>query len=259
MKVRTIVKINLGLDIIRRREDGFHELESVFYPFDGFGDEVEIEPSESMSVVIDGPSYIGWNPDKDLSVRAYNILKEEFDLPAVSIRLHKTAPVGAGLGGGSADAVATLRLCNSLFGLGLNDSALEGFASRLGSDCPFFVKAKPVFASGRGEILEGIDLDLSAYSIRVEVPGGVAVGTAEAYASLDLPALREARERRGPLRDIISLPPTQWKNLLHNDFEPSIIARYPQIGELKRKMYEDGALYASMSGSGSAVYGIFAK
>lgn len=256
----TNVKINIGLNVLRRREDGFHELETLFVPYYGFGDELEIKPADRFEVRIDGAD---WDPQKDLSVRAYRLLQEEFDLPPVSLHLVKGAPVGAGLGGGSADAAFTLRMLDELFSLGLSEKELASRAATLGSDCAFFIYNRPMLGSGRGEILEPFDLDLEGYEIRVEMPRGEAVSTAEAYRGV-LAAKQQAiaEGRMGtalPLREALSRPMDEWRKVLFNDFEATVFPLHPAIAALKDRMYADGAVYAAMSGSGASVFGIFRR
>lgn len=255
MTVRTNVKINLGLEVLRKRPDGFHDIETLFIPYDGFGDVLSVGPGSGMVDI----SPCDWDPRTDLTVRAYGLLKQDFpDIPPVDIRLEKGAPVGAGLGGGSADAAFALRLYNELFGLGLGTDGLASYAARLGSDCAFFVYNRPMFGSGRGEVLEPFDIDLSAYALRVEVPEGVHVSTREAYSGI-VPRCSGPVPRVADLREVLSLPVEEWRGRLGNDFEPGVFAAHPEIAALKDRMYEDGAVYAAMSGSGSAVFGLFAR
>lgn len=251
MTVRTCAKVNLGLHILRRRPDGYHDLETVFLPYTGMGDELTVEPSEELSIHIDGCT---WDPQKDLTVQAWRLLKADFaDLPPVSIKLVKHVPVGAGLGGGSADGVFALRSISELFSLGLSDEGLRSYAARLGSDCAFFVDCHPTYATGRGEILEPLDMDLSAYEIRVEVPEGVSVSTREAYCGVTPDA------RRKPLKDLIQEPVPEWRSVICNDFEATVFPLHPEIAALKESFYADGAIYAAMSGSGSAVWGLYKR
>ena len=254
MRVLPNVKLNLGLRVLGRRSDGFHELETLFIPYDGWRDELEIVPAERFSIGIEGPSYRGWDPSEDLCARAWRLLHEETGIDPVSIHLVKNSPVGAGLGGGSADAAFALTALNDIFSLALGREELASYAARLGSDCAFFVYGSPMFATGRGEVLTPFDIDLSGYEIKVKIPEGVAVNTSEAYMALD------ARTAGSPadLREILALPVGQWRDRLVNDFESSVFAAHPEIAALKEQMYSDGAVYAAMSGSGSAVYGIFA-
>lgn len=258
MKVRTNVKINLGLNVLRKRPDGYHDLETLFVPYFGFGDELEIEEAPSMSVDI---SPCDWDPQTDLTVRAYGLLAEDFDLPPVRIFLRKGAPVGAGLGGGSADAAFALRCVNALFGLGLSDCALAAYAARLGSDCAFFVYNRPMIGEGRGEILSGYPLDLGGREIRVVVPEGVSVSTREAYGGI-VPRFAAGSADpcvSGPvsLREALALPVEEWRGRLVNDFETTVFKAHPELAGIKDRLYSEGAVYASMSGSGSALFGIF--
>jgi len=247
MKIYPNVKINLGLNVLKKRTDGYHDLETLFIPCNAYKDELEVECSETFRFVSDVP----W--DDDLTVRAYRLLKEEFDLPPVTIRLQKHSPVGAGLGGGSADAAFALRALNELFSIGLDEAGLATRAAALGSDCPFFIYNRPMMGRGRGEILEPYDIDLQDYEIRVEIPQGVSVSTAEAYRGITpgMPGI--------PLREALARPIGEWKGCVVNDFEKTVFALHPRIAELKSAFYDKGAVYASMSGSGSAVFGIFKK
>lgn len=248
-------KINLGLNVLRRREDGFHDLESLFVPYFGMKDVLEIAEAPKFSIDIrmfdsDGhETPVEWNPMEDICVKAYKLLAKDFQLPPVSIRLEKHIPVGAGLGGGSADGAFALRMLSEMFDLYLPDVMLEIYASSLGSDCPFFIYNTPMFVSGRGEVLEPFPLPaLQNYEIQVFIPSGVSVSTAEAYRGIT-PALPSV-----PLREVLTLPVEQWKDTLKNDFEPSVFALHPEIATLKQSLYDRGAIYASMSGSGSAVF-----
>jgi len=244
-------KLNFGLRIMGRRDDGFHDLESLFIPCYAFRDELEILPAERFSVEIEPCS---WDPEKDLTVRAWALLRDEFGIGPVSIRLKKSIPVGAGLGGGSADAAFALRMLSGLFGLGLSEDQLAQRAAILGSDCPFFIYNRPMMATGRGEVLVPFDIDLSPYDIRVEIPQGVAVSTKEAYAGVDAqPVTAVPGALAGKLLS------GRWRDEVVNDFEPSVFQAHPEIEALKRRFYEEGACYASMSGSGSAVFGLFEK
>jgi 4-diphosphocytidyl-2-C-methyl-D-erythritol kinase len=242
-------KINLGLQIVARRKDGYHELVSCLYPI-GWQDVLEVVAGDRKGkLTLSGLEIPGADKD-NLVLRAYELLRKDYDLPPVTVQLHKIIPTGAGLGGGSADAAFMLKAVNEMFQLFLDDSILEDYAGRLGSDCPFFIQNKPMLARGRGEELEELSLDLSAYQLVVVKPP-VHVATAEAYAGVQ----PKAPERE--LKTILQQPVEAWHGLLHNDFEDSIFPKYPQLAALKEALYDAGALYASMSGSGSAVYGIF--
>ena len=277
MTVRTCTKVNIGLHVMRKRPDGYHDLETLFVPYYGYGDVLTVEPSERLSIEITRDEGVNWDPQQDLTMKAWRLLKADFpQLPAVSIRLRKHAPVGAGLGGGSADAAFMLRAMDALGGLGLSDATLAAYAAKLGSDCAFFIYNRPMFATGRGEILEPFDIDLSGYELRVEIPVDaatglpVAVSTREAYGGIlprDVQVLRCAQnDKKGaqndiktPLRELLREPIGAWKDIIVNDFEATVFPAHPQIEALKRRFYEDGAIYAAMSGSGSAVFGLFPK
>lgn len=250
------VKINLGLSILRKRPDGFHDLETLFVPYFGLSDELEVLPStrpESSIELIGGD----WDPQTDLSYRALKLMEADFGIPSTHIRLTKRTPVGAGLGSGSADAAFTLKALNEMYDLKLSDETLAGYAARLGSDCAFFIYNRPMLGEGRGEVLSDYPIDLSGYEIRVETPYGVKVSTKEAYSGV-IP--RDRRDKaRAPLTGVLELPIEMWKDELVNDFEESVFPQYPQIAALKADFYDQGAVYASMSGSGSAVFGIFEK
>lgn len=243
-------KINIGLNVLGKRPDGYHNLETLFYPYRGVSDTLTIEDSESENLEIT----IGnakWNPQDDLCARAWTVLHERYNIPGVRISLEKHIPVGAGLGGGSADAVATLKGLDRMFGLNLSRACLLELSALLGSDCPFFVYDEPCFGSGRGEVLEPYDIDLSDYEIRLEMPAGESVSTAAAYAGLvqAKPAM--------PLRDALKLPLEQWQGRVVNDFEASVFPSHPAIESLKNRFLKEGAVFSSMTGSGAAVFGIF--
>lgn len=254
MTVYPNVKLNLGLRVLGKRPDGYHELESLFIPWDGFRDELRVEPATEFWIEIGGPCYRGWDPSEDLTARAWRLLQDEYRIGPVRISLTKNSPVGAGLGGGSADGAFALRALSDLFGLGLSDDALAALAARLGSDCPFFIYNRPMFVSGRGDVLEAFDIDLSGYRIEVAVPEGVAVSTREAYAGIDGMPLGG---NTSTLRKVLRSPVTSWRGRLVNDFERSVFPAHPEIAALKERFYADGATYASMSGSGSAVFALF--
>ncbi len=244
-------KINLGLNIVSKRDDGYHNLETIFYPI-GLKDALEITESDttdtynfySQGIKIDG------NPENNLIIKAYNLLAAENKIPPIDIHFIKNIPFGAGLGGGSSDAAFMLKLLNDTFSLGYSNEELESKAVKLGADCAFFIKNKPAFAEGIGEKLSPIDLDLSKYNI-VLIKPNVFVSTKEAF-SLVVP-----KTPKISLREIIKNPVSEWKNYIKNDFEKSVFTKYPEIEDIKNKLYDMGALYASMSGSGSSVFGIF--
>lgn len=307
------VKINLGLNILRKREDGFHDLETLFVPYFGLHDTLEIiagddysrtsaalfakygnslpssqgslkpegvfgmETSEvtapkivqgisedgSLMITIARAEGVDWDPLKDLTAKAYYILAEDFKLPPVKIFLEKTSPVGAGLGGGSSDAAFALVMLDELFELGLTRQQLASYASRLGSDCAFFIYNRPMIGQGRGELLteynlKGIDYGAeecegAMYDLQVITPAGIAVSTAEAYGGI-VPQMPEVA-----LREALSKPVEQWDGVLLNDFETTVFVKHPELAAIKRSLYESGAVYASMSGSGSALFAIYSK
>lgn len=308
------VKINLGLNVLRKREDGFHDLETLFVPYFGIHDTLEIitgddfsrtsamlfskygervpvsqgslkpegifgvETEESVApklvqgisedgklmITIAREEGVDWDPLKDLTAKAYFILTETFDLPPVKIFLEKTSPVGAGLGGGSADAAFALTMLNEMFDLGLSEEQLAEYASQLGSDCAFFIYNRPMIGEGRGEILSELSLSLprmtmtsqcepecAGYELQVITPAGIAVSTKDAYAGIvpHLPAV--------PLREALARPVEEWDGILVNDFEETVFAKYPELAAIKRSLYDSGAVYASMSGSGSALFALY--
>lgn len=243
-------KINLGLNILQKRPDGYHELESCFYPV-MWRDGLEIIEASETKMTSSGITI----PDdgENIVLKAYYLLKNDFDLPPVQMHLHKVIPIGAGLGGGSADAAFTLKLLNDLFSLDLNESQLEAYAAQLGADCAFFIKNKPAVAAGIGEKLDTVDLSLSGKFLLLVYPG-LHISTREAYASIT-PKMPEK-----DLRDVlIKSDITKWQEYLVNDFEEPIVKKYPALEQLKQKLIKSGATYASMSGSGSCFYGIFEK
>ena len=270
------VKLNLGLHVVRRREDGYHDLETLFVPYLGLHDTLEIitgddysrtsarlqetyaaeqlaqgiTPDGKLMITIARKQGVDWDPLKDLTVKAYAVLSEQHKLPPMKIYLEKTSPVGAGLGGGSADAAFALRMIAELAGLALSDEELAGLAARLGSDCAFFIYNRPMLGTGRGEILEPFDIDLSGYRIDVTVPEEISVSTADAYRGI-VPKVPDL-----PLREVLAHPVTEWKGLLVNDFETTVFEKYPRLADIKQSLYDTGAVYAAMSGSGSALFAI---
>lgn len=250
-------KINLGLNILRKRNDGYHDLETIFYPLP-LTDVLEIieckQPERTVPIpFINSGILIQGDTLSNICVKAYRLLKKDFPrLPFVQMHLHKIIPSGAGLGGGSADAAFTLQLLNQQYGLKLNLQQLITYASHLGSDCPFFIINKPCFASGRGELLEEIKLSLVDYKF-VLVNPGIHIDTGKAFLEMS-PSLREKS-----VKEIIQHPVESWKDELINDFETPIFRQHPEIGIIKDQLYHSGAVYASMSGSGSSVFGIFRK
>lgn len=242
-------KINLGLNVVSKRDDGFHNLETIFYPVP-WCDILEIIPSTDDAAFSATGLLISGNPNTNLCLRAYALLKRRYNISGVKIHLHKIIPMGAGLGGGSSDAAFVLKMVNDLFELKLNTATLAEIALSLGSDCPFFVYNTPVFASGRGEEIVHSDLNLNGYHLVILKPN-IHVATSEAFKEI-----KPSRPEKS-LKDLIRNPVSQWKDLIFNDFENVIFKSFPEIKQLKEKLYQSGAVYASMSGSGSAVYGIF--
>ena len=283
------VKINLGLNILRKRDDGFHDLETLFVPYFGITDTLEIIAGDdysrtsaaifgkyapemiaqgisedgSLMITIARAECVDWDPLKDLTAKAYHVLAEDFKLPPVKIFLEKTSPVGAGLGGGSADAAFALKMLNELCELGLSDQQLAGYAARLGSDCPLFIYNRPMIGEGRGEILTEISWELpfschperseGSFDLQILTPEGVSVSTKDAYAGIR-PHLPEVS-----LRDALARPVEEWADFLFNDFEETVFAKYPELAAIKRSLYDSGAVYASMSGSGSALFALYRK
>jgi len=247
-------KINLGLNILHKRSDGFHDIETVFYPVP-FTDALEvITNTQTDSVEFSGTGLVvDGSADDNLCVKAYRLLKKDFpQLPGVKIHLLKAIPMGAGLGGGSADAAFMLKMLNDKFKLTIPVDQLIGYALQLGSDCPFFIQNKPGFATGRGELLEELPLDLSSYKI-VLINPGIHINTGWAFSQVN-PTLPNKS-----IKEIIQQPITNWKAELKNDFEVAVFAAHPEIQKIKDELYRLGAVYASMSGSGSTVYGIFSN
>ena len=245
-------KINLGLNITEKRPDGYHNLETIFYP-------VPIEDALEINILNEGKGKfrlhqagleIEGEAENNLVVKAYKLLDDRFNLPPVDIHLFKHIPSGAGLGGGSADASCMLRLLRDMFSLPLSDDGLAVYAARLGADCPFFIYNRPMLAEGIGERLSPIDISLRGYFL-VLVKPEISVSTADAY-SLVTPAVPSLS-----LPDVLSRPVVEWKELLVNDFEKSVFKHYPVLSHLKQQLYDKGAVYVSMSGSGSTMYGLF--
>ena len=247
-------KINIGLNVVEKRPDGYHNLETVFYPI-GLQDILEIQEIDSdvpacgyrlkvTGTVLDG------SPEDNLVVRALKLLKRDFDLPPVSIGLYKHIPTGAGLGGGSADAAFTVKTLNERFKLGLTTQQMEDYCTQLGADCPFFIQNKPMFATGIGNVFQPIELNLK-YKSLVLVKPDTFVSTKDAYAKV------KVQHPEKQLPELLSQPIETWKDTVMNDFEASVFSKYPEIAAIKDRMYDLGAVYASMSGSGSSVFGIF--
>jgi len=244
-------KINLGLNIVNKRNDGYHNIETIFFPIQ-LRDALEVIEKEKFEFSTSG-SPIEGEKEKNLCIKAYDLLKNDFpQLRAVQMHLHKAIPMGAGLGGGSADGAFTLKLLNKKFELNLSEKQLINYSLQLGSDCPFFILNKPCFATGRGEILEQTGFDLSEFKIVIVHP---AIHISTAWAFENIKPLKPVRS----IKQIIQQPISTWKDELLNDFEKPVFEKYPEIKSIKDKLYNVGAIHASMSGSGSAVYGIFKK
>lgn len=249
-------KINLGLNIVGKRSDGYHNLETVFYPIN-LRDRLEIEElphtdgtDKPCTLVTDGISIAGPTTD-NLVVKAYNTLKSLYPtLPNIAVRLTKNIPSQAGMGGGSSDCAYTVTAINKIFNLGMSIADMQQLTAELGADCPFFVNPEPSYATGIGEQLTPIDVDLSGYTIGIVKPP-IMISTREAFAHV------VPQRPRKCCKDIVRQPIETWKDELVNDFEQSIAANYPMISEIKQELYGMGAVYAAMSGSGSALYGIF--
>ena len=274
------VKINLGLNVLRKRPDGFHDLETLFIQSGQFRDSLEvikaddwsrslaelgglyppeciaqdISPDGKLMVTVARREGVDWPVLKDLCAKAYFLLDGDFGLPPVKIYLEKKSPVGAGLGGGSADAAYCLKMLNELCGLGLEREQLLPYAARLGSDCALFLYDCPVFGEGRGEVLRPFSLPIGIggeYRLEIVVPEGISVSTAEAYRGI-VPAIPEIR-----LEEALKRPVEEWKELIVNDFEKSVFKEHPQLAAIKQSLYDSGAVYAAMSGSGSALFAIY--
>ena len=274
------VKINLGLNVLRKRPDGFHDLETLFIQSGQFRDSLEvikaddwsrslaelgglyppeciaqdISPDGKLMITVARREGVDWPVLKDLCAKAYFLLDGDFGLPPVKIYLEKKSPVGAGLGGGSADAAYCLKMLNELCGLGLEREQLLPYAARLGSDCALFLYDCPVFGEGRGEVLRPFSLPIGIggeYRLEIVVPEGISVSTTEAYRGI-VPAIPEIR-----LEEALKRPVEEWKELIVNDFEKSVFKEHPQLAAIKQSLYDSGAVYAAMSGSGSALFAIY--
>ena len=300
MIAHPFVKLNFGLDVLRKRPDGFHDLETLFVPYHEIRDTLEIIEADDFSstaghlqslydarkgrivqavsddakvmVTIARKEGVDWEPIEDLCAKAYRALDADFDLPPVKIYLEKLSPVGAGLGGGSADAAFAVRMLDGIFSIGLDEEKMVRYASSLGSDCAFFIYNKAMTGEGRGEILTPFSLggmeildtegNLLAgepdgtgdvFELKVIVPEGISVSTADAYRGI-VPSVPEMS-----LSEVLSMPVESWKENLKNDFESTVFAKYPQLEAIKRSLYDSGAEYASMSGSGSALFALYRK
>ena len=241
-------KINIGLNITAKRPDGYHEIETVFYPVK-VQDVVELTDADELSCVVAGNTFAGLMED-NLCYKAFRLIQQDHNIPDQQITLLKNTPIGAGLGGGSSDAAHVIKLVNNKFQLDLSLAQMEDYAARLGADCAFFIRNSPVYATGKGEVLTPLTLDLSSYHLVLITPP-IHVSTADAYSGVQPNPVTES------LPDLMALPVQEWKGRVKNDFEESVFIKYPQIQELKERLYKEGALYAAMTGSGSSVFGIF--
>lgn len=278
------IKINLGLNVLRKRSDGYHDIETLFYPVYEIHDTLEIIAGDDFSrtsaeifskygadgenpmtrqvmtddgklmITVARKEGVDWDPLSDLCAKAYLLLDKEFQLPPVKIFLEKSSPVGAGLGGGSSDAAFTLKMLSDMFSLNLDEESLAAYASRLGSDCPFFIYNRPMLGKGRGEILSECSFsDISGYELKVISPEGIAVRTAEAYGGIKphVPAIS--------LEEALQRPVEEWRTCLVNDFEKTVFPKHPELALIKQSLYDSGAAYASMSGSGSSLFALYPR
>jgi 4-diphosphocytidyl-2-C-methyl-D-erythritol kinase len=243
-------KINLGLFLTEKRADGYHNLQTIFYPVKLY-DVVELIDAETTECIIKGIDIPG-NADDNICLKAFKTLQKDFDLPNQQIILLKNIPVGAGLGGGSADAAFVIKLVNDKFNLGLSIQKMQDYARVLGADCAFFIENKPAYAFAKGDEFEDLELDLSNHFM-VLVKPPIHVSTAEAYSKV------KVKQPSTSLKELIHLPLSEWKANIVNDFEVSVFEKYPEIDEIKTQLYAAGATFALMSGSGSSVYAIFEK
>lgn len=243
-------KINLGLNVVSKRPDNYHNIESCFYPIP-WCDILEIIPDRKLTFTSSGLNIPG-HPADNLCLKAYHLLKESHHIPAVHIHLHKVIPMGAGLGGGSSDAAFTLKLLNELFHLALSPTELEKLATRLGSDCAFFIRNQPMIVTGTGTDLKPTGFSLSGKFIALSYPD-IHISTAEAYSQIT------PHSPSHSIEELLALPANEWPGKLKNDFEIAVCAQHPRISQLKAELYQQGAVYAAMTGSGSTVYGLFDK
>ncbi|MBN2683378.1 MAG: 4-(cytidine 5'-diphospho)-2-C-methyl-D-erythritol kinase [Bacteroidales bacterium] len=241
-------KINIGLNVIRKREDGFHDIESVFYPIN-LCDSLEFISSKKTKICTSGLNINTLKSD-NIVTKAYNLIKEDYDLPNLSIHLHKVIPFGAGLGGGSSDAAFFIKDLNSFYNLNISKSRLEEYAATLGSDCTFFLQDKPAFVTGRGEKINSINIKLTGYKLLIVKPD-IYISTPEAFTGIK-PALPKIR-----INESITKKPETWKDFIYNDFESHIFEKHPKLKLIKSEFYKSGAIYSSMSGSGSTIFGIY--
>lgn len=242
-------KINIGLQVVGKRPDGYHELETVFYPIPLY-DVLEVVDRQPFYIFETGLSIP--SGAENICEKVCSVLADEFDLPPFHLHLHKAIPMGAGLGGGSADAAFLIKLLNDYCKLGMSVARMQDVARMLGADCAFFIENRPVYATGRGDRFEALDLDLSSYSVVIIKPD-IHISTAEAFSRVDVN--KDGRS----LREHIGAPIEDWHKLIVNDFEAGVFDRYPMIKFIKDQLYQAGAIYASMSGTGSALFGIFEK
>lgn len=251
MIIHPNAKINLGLNIVKKRPDGYHDLETIFYPVP-LNDTLEVtllESEQEYTLETDGIPIAG-SPENNLIIKALYNLKKDFAIPHIRIRLRKRIPTGAGLGGGSSDAAYMIRLLNDMFRLGLNEKEMEERSSQLGADCPFFIRNEPTFACGTGNIFTPISLSLKGYWL-VLVKPDIFISTKEAFSNIT------PQKPEFSLLDIMKEPIDEWKEKMINDFEKNIFNLHPEIAQIKNDLYQSGAAYASMSGSGSSVFGIY--
>lgn len=247
-------KINIGLYVTNKREDGYHDLETIFYPV-ALKDVLEIVPAKDRSSIsVSGKTIEGADDDDNIVWKAFDLMRRSFPdkVPAYDIYLHKNIPMGAGLGGGSADGTFALRMINDLCNLNLSNEQLAELALSLGSDCPFFVYNTPQFATGRGEKLQPVNINLADYSLQLICPQ-IHVATGKAFSML------KPQQAPFDLRKLAEIPVTEWKNAIGNDFEDPVFQQHPALANIKQQLYDQGALYASMSGSGSSIFGIFSR
>lgn len=248
-------KINIGLNILEKRNDGFHNIETLMIPI-GLTDKIEIKKSDKKSkgklILTTSGITIDGDLQNNLVSQAYRCLHKDFDLPSISLHLDKQIPIGGGLGGGSADAAFTLKALNDLFELKLTDNQLESYAAQLGSDCAFFIKNESAIATGRGEKLEPFVVNLERYFLALVIPN-IAINTKEAYSKVkpEIP-LKSLKEQ-------LSLPIKKWQEVIKNDFEKSVFLQKPTIEQVKKDLQKAGAVYSSLSGSGAAVFALFDK
>lgn len=249
----SICKINLGLNILERRADGFHQIETVMYPVGKLTDVVEVQKSSDEQTTFTSSGLaVECLPEQNLCMKAFRLMERIYAVGPARIHLHKNIPTGAGLGGGSANATAVIKLVNQLWELGLSSIDMEGLAAQIGSDTPFFVENRAVFARGRGEQLSPCSVDLSGYHLLLVKPD-IGVSTSEAYRGV------VPRYPKVSLSEVISLPMERWREMLHNDFEESVFGKLPLLEQIKKQLYDHGACYSALSGSGSTVFGLFEK